>query len=231
MTLPEHLEASAAQLYMEEISSAGQMLGAAATTRYVNQDSEGLSRYLENITPEERAFWVEGSTQWAKAFAEGIANGDLNASTFNQVAKTFRNNRLPGAVGGDSKAKNGGIDGVWDQGRFTPIQRGNAIEDHLAGTDYNGWTRVGSQDNGFSPAWDFNQGSTWVSLKTLDTGGSGWQTSMRSHIRELETWSSPTNPNAAKVLDIRVQPGGAASAQSLIDYGASRGVQVRINEF
>jgi len=87
---------------MEDISSAGQMLGAAATTRYVNQDSEGLSRYVENLTPEERAFWVEGSTQWAKAFAEGIANGDLNASTFNQVAKTFRNNKLPGAVGGDS---------------------------------------------------------------------------------------------------------------------------------
>ena len=108
LTLPEHLDASAAQLYLEDISSAGSMLGAAATTRYLNQDSEGLSRYVENLTPEERAFWVEGSTQWAKAFAEGIANGDLNASTFNQVAKTFRNNRLPGAVGGDSKAKNGG---------------------------------------------------------------------------------------------------------------------------
>jgi hypothetical protein len=123
------------------------------------------------------------------------------------------------------------VDGIWDQGRFTPIQRGNTIEDYLAGTDYNDWTRVGSQNNGFSPAWDFNQGSTWVSLKTVDTNGSGWQTSMRSHIRELETWSSPTNPNAAKVLDIRVQPGGAISAQSLIDYGASRGVHVRINDF
>ncbi|WP_424942030.1 hypothetical protein [Aliiroseovarius crassostreae] len=135
------------------------------------------------------------------------------------------------SFGADFDATNRGIDGIWDQGRFTPIQRGNAIEDHLAGTDYNGWTRVGSQDNGFSPAWDFNQGSTWVSLKTVNTGGSGWQTAMRSHIRELEIWSSPTNPNAAKVLDIRVQPGGATSAQSLIDYGASRGVQVRINEF
>ncbi len=128
-------------------------------------------------------------------------------------------------------APNTGIDGIWNQGRFTPIQRGNAIEDHLAGTDYNGWTRVGSQNNGFSPAWDFNQGSTWVSLKTVNTGGSGWQTAMRSHIRELRRWSSPTNPNAAKVLDIRVQPGGATSARFLVKYGASRGVQVRINEF
>ncbi|MDB4020370.1 DNA/RNA non-specific endonuclease [Planktomarina temperata] len=106
LTLPEHLDASAAQLYMEDISSAGQMLGAAATTRYVNQDSEGLSRYLENITPEERASSIEGSTQLAKAFAEGIANGDLNPDTFKQVAKTFRKNRLPGAVGGDSSAPN-----------------------------------------------------------------------------------------------------------------------------
>ena len=87
------------------------MLGAAATTRYVNQDNEGLSRYLENITPEERAFWVEGSTQWAKAFAEGIANGDLNPDTFKQVAKTFRNNKLPGAVGGDRNAPNSATTG------------------------------------------------------------------------------------------------------------------------
>ena len=62
---------------------------------------------------------------------------------------------------GDFDAPNRTVDGIWDQGRFTPIQRGNAIEDHLAGTDYSGWTRVGSQNNGFSPAWDFNQGSTW----------------------------------------------------------------------
>ncbi|MEP0951054.1 MAG: RHS repeat-associated core domain-containing protein [Paracoccaceae bacterium] len=122
-------------------------------------------------------------------------------------------------------------DGIWDRGQFTPIQRGNLIEDHLAGTDYSGWTRVGSQKNGYSPAFDFNQGSTWVSLKTVDTAGKGWQSSMRSHINELSQWSSPTTPNSTRVLDIRVQPGGGASAQSLIDYGTTRGVVVRINEF
>lgn len=69
-----------------------------------------------------------------------------------------------------AKATNKGIDGIWDRGRFTPTQRGNAIEDHLATTYYGGWTRVGAQNNGFSRAFDFNQGSTRVSLKMVDTG-------------------------------------------------------------
>ncbi|WP_434290576.1 hypothetical protein [Celeribacter sp. SCSIO 80788] len=130
-----------------------------------------------------------------------------------------------------SIASNTGNDGDWDTRRYTAIQRGNAIEDYLAGTDYNGWPRVGAQSNGYSPAWDFNQGSTWVSLKTVDTTGSGWQSTMRSHIDELQQWSSPTTLHSTKVLDIRVQPGGAGAAQSLVDYGASNGVQVVIHEF
>ncbi|EBA11192.1 hypothetical protein [Roseobacter sp. CCS2] len=127
-------------------------------------------------------------------------------------------------------ATNSGPDGIWDRGQFTPIQRGNLIEDHLAVTEYSGWTRVGAQNNGFSPAFDFNQGSTWVSLKTVDTAGTGWQSSMRSHIDELRTWTS-LNSNATKVLDIRVQSGGADVARSLEAYGAARGITVRINEF
>jgi filamentous hemagglutinin len=135
---------------------------------------------------------------------------------------------VSGGIGGGGTVQ--GIDGIWDQTRYTPFQRGNAIEDYLANTDYIGWTRVGSQNNGFSPAWDFNQGAIWVSLKTVDTTGSGWLPVMRAHINELQTWTS-SNPNALRVLDIRVQPGGAAAAQPLINYGVTRGVQVRINEF
>ncbi len=69
---------------------------------------------------------------------------------------------------------------VWDRSLFADTQRGVAIEDALAGSDYRGWTRAGQQNNGFSEAWDFNQGSTWVSLKTVNTTGSGWMSRMNS---------------------------------------------------
>ena len=81
-----------------------------------------LSTKVEDSIPEERAFWVEGSTQWAKAFAEGIANGDLNPDTFKQVAKTFRKNGLPGAVGGDSNDPN--RTGFRIENRFGPLSEG-----------------------------------------------------------------------------------------------------------
>jgi len=54
---------------------------------------------------------------------------------------------------------------------------------------------------------------------------------MRSHILELNKWGSPTSPNAGKVLDIRVQPGGSDAAQFLVDYGLEFGVKVVIDEF
>ena len=38
------------------------------------------------------------------------------------------------------------------------------------------------------------------------------------------------NP-ANLVLDLRVQPGGTAAAQSLVNYGASRGVTVTIKAY
>jgi len=90
LTLPEHLDASAAQLYMEDISSAGQMLGAAATTRYVNQDSEGLSRYVENLTPEERAFWVEIRKEDLFYYIYGLLHSpDYRARYKNNLAKAL----------------------------------------------------------------------------------------------------------------------------------------------
>jgi hypothetical protein len=33
------------------------------------------------------------------------------------------------------------------------------------------------------------------------------------------------------VLDLRVQPGGLLAGQSMIDYGQSRGVKVRVREY
>ena len=66
------------------------MLGAAATTRYVNQDSEGLSRYVENLTPEERAFWVEGSKEDLFYYIYGLLHApDYRARYKNNLAKAL----------------------------------------------------------------------------------------------------------------------------------------------
>jgi filamentous hemagglutinin len=192
----------------------------------ISTNPEAIQQITAGMTDEQLGYALIGAEIGDDQIADYFGGSGVSARAITlgiqRLGNAFRNNVL---------APNSVPDGIWDRGQFTPIQRGNLIEDYLAGTEYSGWTRVGAQNNGFSPAWDFNQGSTWVSLKTVDTAGTGWQSSMRSHIDELSQWSSPTTPNSTRVLDIRVQPGGGASAQSLIDYGAARGVVVRINEF
>jgi filamentous hemagglutinin len=108
------------------------------------------------------------------------------------------------------------LDEIWN---MVPVQRGKLIEDILAETDYKDWHRVGAENNGKFPLVDFQQGDNLVSLKTVDTRGSGWMSDMRSEIRSLSGAREVNGVSANMGLDIRVQPGGAAAAAPLITYG------------
>jgi hypothetical protein len=119
--------------------------------------------------------------------------------------------------------------GVW---KLSSIERGRAIEKTLATTEYKDWHNVGDERGGKFPLVDFQKGNTLVSLKTVDTNGTAWIAGMKDHINDLADRGATVNDKAANmVLDLRVQPGGAPAAQSLIAYGGEKGVSVIIKEF
>ncbi len=118
---------------------------------------------------------------------------------------------------------------VWS---MRPWTRGRVIEDQLAHTDYADWYHIGAENNGYFPLVDFQNGNSLVSLKTVDTNGVTWMDRTENHITELGDTPTTVNGNLAdKILDLRVQPGGAADAQPLIDFGQTKGVRVIIREF
>jgi len=121
---------------------------------------------------------------------------------------------------------------VW---KMRPTERGKAIESYLADTEYsdaNGWYHIGAENNGYFPLVDFQQGDTLVSLKTVNTNGSSWMGDMQTHIDDLAYNGATVDGRPANmVLDLRVQPGGAQDAASLVQYGQQQGVTVLIKEF
>ncbi len=118
---------------------------------------------------------------------------------------------------------------VWN---LSPTARGTAIESHLAQTEYKEWFNVGQLNNGKFPLVDFQNGNVLVSVKSVDTTGSTWLSRMQDHIYDLGANGATVNGNPARmILDLRVQPGGAAAAQPLIQYGAKNNVTVIIKEF
>lgn len=143
----------------------------------------------------------------------------FGTSTLGEIAKT-------------SEAASNSKSNVWS---LNPIDRGNSIESSLAQTDYssaNGWFRIGAERNGYFPLIDFQNGNTVVSLKTVDTTGSTWMARMKNSIDQLDdTPITVDGTLATKVLDVRVQPGGADAARDLVRYGASKGITVIVKEF
>ncbi|MGO4569694.1 hypothetical protein AB4Z52_32815 [Rhizobium sp. 2YAF20] len=121
---------------------------------------------------------------------------------------------------------------VWS---LNTLVRGSTIETRLAETEYSsasGWFHIGAENNGYFPLIDFQSGNTVVSLKSVDTTGSTWLVRMQNTIDELrDSRITIDGTTANKILDIRVQPGGATSAQSLVEYGKSQGITVLIKEF
>ncbi|MEX6584891.1 DUF6862 domain-containing protein, partial [Ralstonia solanacearum] len=137
----------------------------------------------------------------------------------------------PGYAAGDV-LPGGSTGSVWN---LPPTDRGVAIESRLATTEYsatNGWYNVGAANNGYFPLVDFQNGTTLVSLKSVDTTGTSWQSRMETVINQLGAGRATVNGAPANmVLDLRVQPGGAAAAQYLVSYSAARGVTVIIKAF
>ncbi|MET3382414.1 beta strand repeat-containing protein [Variovorax paradoxus] len=134
------------------------------------------------------------------------------------------NDGLIGATLALAQAKN-----IWN---LRPTDRGILIEANLAQTEYKDWFNIGQLNNGKFPLVDFQNGNTLVSLKSVDTRGATWVERMEQHIYELGSNGATVNGNPANmVLDIRVQPGGASAAQSLIQYGRQNNVTVIIKEY
>ncbi len=79
--------------------------------------------------------------------------------------------------GGGVAALDATADSVWS---LMPIQRGIAIEQKLATTEYADWYWIGQKNNGYFPLIDFQQGDSFVSLRTVDTNGVSW---FRRHSR------------------------------------------------
>ena len=120
--------------------------------------------------------------------------------------------------------------GIW---KLIPTDRGIAIEAALAKTEYKDWFNVGKKlNNGYFPLVDFQKGNTLVSLKSANTAGSTWMRRMTSHIDALANRGGTVNGRKANmVLDLRVQPGGANDAASLVQYGRQQGINVVVKEF
>jgi RHS repeat-associated protein len=126
----------------------------------------------------------------------------------------------------------GALENLADVWKMNPFARGNAIEKHLAKTEYKDWFNAGQLNNGKFPLVDFQKENALVSLKSVDTNGVGWMSRMQDHIEDLGRNGATVNgQRASMVLDIRVQPGGAQAAESLIEYGKNNGVTVVIKEF
>ena len=120
---------------------------------------------------------------------------------------------------------------VW---AMKPTVRGRAIEKDLGETVYGSWINTDDFTTARNaPLVDFWDGNnTLVSLKSVDTAGSTWMGRMQSHIKDPGTRGATVDGNpASMVLDLRVQPGGAADAASLIRYGQNYGVTVMVKEY
>lgn len=127
-----------------------------------------------------------------------------------------------------AKSRTANLSDVWN---LPPTARGNVIEAQLARTEYKEWFNVGQLYNGKFPLVDFQNGNVLVSLKTVDTRGTTWLGRIEDHIYDLGASGATINGTPAKmVLDLRVQPGGAAAAQALVTHGANNNVVVIIKE-
>jgi filamentous hemagglutinin len=163
-----------------------------------------------------------------------VSPGSPNSAPGNAILSSGNTGDEGGGATGQGSATNTSASGasVWSQ---APTARGVTIESQLAQTEYsaaNGWYQVGAENNGYFPLVDFQNGNTLVSLKTVDTTGTTWLPRMESVIDQLGSSGATVNGTSANmVLDVRVQPGGSAAAQSLVSYGASRGVTVTIKVY
>ncbi|MFZ6768536.1 hypothetical protein ACO0LM_15870 [Undibacterium sp. Di26W] len=193
---------------------------------------EGVVQTAESFAAN-RATYVGSGTR--NTYANSYINANYTTTTGQNIATGLPN--TTGTItsvegqGAYSAGANsaGNLSSVWG---LTPTARGTAIEANLAQTEYADWFNAGQLNNGKFPLIDFQKGNTLVSLKSVDTTGTSWMGRMQNEIDNLGTNGATVNGQLANmVLDIRVQPGGSAAAQPLVNYGAARGVTVIIKEY
>jgi len=150
--------------------------------------------------------------------------GDAGNEAANNIPRTMRGQPVRNAVGDTARPPS-----VWD---LNPTDRGNAIEEQLAQTEYRDWFNIGQENNGKFPLVDFQNGNNLVSLKSVDTNGSSWMQRMKDTIDQLRASGAEVDGNQANmILDLRVQPGGLQDAAPLVQYGQAQQVTVIIKEF
>ena len=150
------------------------------------------------------------------------------AQTFDAVG-TYGGNKVAGVAIGGLKQLSKAAASVWTKDERL---RGLLIEKDLAKTAYKDWYHVGKTQNGWFPLVDFQRGKTLVSLKSVDTSGTHWMRTMQDHIDDLATRKATVRGRSATmVLDLRVQPGGAKAAESLVKYGQTQNITVVVSEY
>jgi len=110
-----------------------------------------------------------------------------------------------------------------------PKKRGEFIEADLAETEYKGWHNWGAENNGYGELIDFAKGPQAISLKTSNAQTNSVLSTLRNHIDDLSTRGAEIGGKPAQMgLDIRVPPGMEQKFIPLLQYGAERGVRVRV---
>ena len=200
----------------------GAVRGAAITARATEKAIATTKRVVGKAT--ERAKSMVTNPKKSAITSEGESLG-VDAAKI----ETTRSAEAVPSVANTGRALQGDLAAVW---KLRDTARGNAIESHLASTDYKDWFWVGKENNGYFPLVDFQNGNTLVSLKSVNTNGSTWMTRMQDHIYDLGTNGATVDGRAASMaLDLRVQPGGMKAALPLINYGRQNGVTVIVKEF
>ena len=110
-----------------------------------------------------------------------------------------------------------------------PFKRGEFIEADLADTEYKEWHNWGAENNGKAELIDFSKDQDLVSLKTTNATSNSVVNKLRNHIDDLANRGAEVGGKPAKMgLDIRVPPGMEGKFIPLLQYGAARGVRVRV---
>jgi len=191
-----------------------------------------LGRLAEGFVESASTSFYSHS-DFSDALVEGLMGAAIGAATGGLMSAGGRGisamRTLRAATPGTSVLDTAARKGIWS---INPTVRGLKIERHLAVTEYAGWWHVGALEGGFYPLIDFQKGTKFVSVKSVDTRTGGWLSRVRKHIQELGQAEGISNGRPGEmILDLRVQPGGAADAQQLSKCAQQHRVSLIVKEF
>ena len=147
-------------------------------------------------------------------------------------------NLLP-EIGIDDVLKKYNLNNTKDVWNLSPTERGKAVEELLAKTEYSDWWNCGAEMGGYYPVVDFSLGNDVVSLKTIDPSLKSYQNGKANDkiIEYIDILASSDiridGVSANKILDVRVPEGtkGLLDIDELIRIAEDRGINILIQEF